>query len=134
MLEKLPLQTHKRREFLDITESLSRLVRSSGTTSGLMTVFSPHTTAALTVNENWDPDVIHDFLLHFSSLVPRSHPQFRHGEGNSDGHILASLVGPSLTLIIHDGTLFLGQWQGVYFCEFDGPRERMVAVRILPDP
>lgn len=133
LFSELAVSTHQRREFIDITEPLGEVLRATGITSGIMTVYSPHTTAAITVNENWDPDVIHDFLLHLSSLVPAHNLQFRHGEGNSDSHILASLIGASTTLIIRNGSLYLGPWQGVYLCEFDGPRTRTVAVHIISD-
>jgi secondary thiamine-phosphate synthase enzyme len=87
--------------------------------------------AAVTVNEAYDPDVVHDMLLWFVRLVPKEQPGFRHDEGNSDSHIKASLVGPSVTLLVSEGKLVLGKWQGVYFCEFDGPRTRTVQVQWL---
>ena len=132
MFSELQVTTRLRREFIDITGSVREVVHLSQITSGILTVYSPHSTAAITVNENWDPDVLHDVLLHFASMVPSHNPQFRHGEGNSDSHILASLMGPSASLIIRNGALYLGQWQGIYLCEFDGPRTRTVAVQVVP--
>jgi secondary thiamine-phosphate synthase enzyme len=94
-------------------------------------VYCPHTTAAITVNENADPDVAHDILACLKRSIPQRQPDFRHGEENSDSHIKASLVGPSVTLIVDQGDLVLGRWQGVFFCEFDGPRTRTVHVQVL---
>lgn len=94
-------------------------------------VFCPHTTAAVTVQENADPDVVRDMLLWLNHHIPKDVPGFRHAEGNSDSHIKASLVGPSVTLLVDGGGLAFGTWQGVYFCEFDGPRARTVIVRVV---
>ena len=96
-------------------------------------VFCPHTTAAITINENADPDVVHDILLALDEAVPRSDPRFRHAEGNSDAHIKASLVGSSLSVFVSGGHLVLGTWQGIYFCEFDGPRSRKVIVKTISE-
>ena len=93
--------------------------------------FAAHTTCAISVNENADPDVVHDLLLYYSRTVPQRQPGFRHAEGNSDSHIKATMVGPGVTLIVHGGDLVLGRWQGVFFCEFDGPRTRTLHVRVL---
>jgi secondary thiamine-phosphate synthase enzyme len=125
------LQTRQRQEMVDITPTVRRLVQQQGIQEGLCVVYCPHTTAAVTVNENADPDVVHDLLLALARLVPQRQADFRHSEGNSDSHIKASLVGPSVTLLVSAGELVLGRWQGVFFCEFDGPRQRTVQVQVL---
>jgi secondary thiamine-phosphate synthase enzyme len=125
------LKTTARNQLIDITDRVRDAVSKSGTGTGLCVVYCPHTTAAITVNENADPDVVHDMLLYLNRTVPKDQPGFRHGEGNSDSHIKASLVGPSVTLVINDGDIVLGRWQGVYFCEFDGPRTRTVVAQVL---
>ncbi|MGI5864499.1 MAG: secondary thiamine-phosphate synthase enzyme YjbQ, partial [Myxococcales bacterium] len=117
-------------ELIDITDRVAALVRASGMQEGLCTVFCPHTTGAITINENADPDVKDDLLAALERIVPNR--GFKHAEGNSDSHVKASLVGPSVTILIEGGALRLGTWQGVYFCEFDGPRRRKVWVQILP--
>jgi secondary thiamine-phosphate synthase enzyme len=125
------VKTTARNQLVEITDRVRDAVTASGVKSGLCVVYCPHTTAAITVNENADPDVVHDMLLYFNRTVPKDQPGFRHAEGNSDSHIKASLVGPSVTLVVSDGDLVLGRWQGVYFCEFDGPRSRTVAVQVV---
>lgn len=130
-MTKFQVKTTARNQFVEITDQVRDAIAESGLESGLCVVYSPHTTAAITVNENADPDVVHDMLLHFGRTVPKDQPGFRHSEGNSDSHIKASLVGPSVTLIVDDGDLVLGRWQGVYFCEFDGPRTREVMVQVI---
>ena len=125
------LKTTARNQFVEITDPVREAITASGVKSGLCVVYCPHTTAAITVNENADPDVVHDMLLYLNRTIPKDQPGFRHGEGNSDSHIKASLVGPSVTLVVTDGDLVLGRWQGVYFCEFDGPRTRTVAVQVV---
>ena len=114
---------------MDITEQVRDAVAKSGIKSGFCVVYCPHTTAAITVNENADPDVVQDMLLHLNRPVPKDQPGFRHGEGNSDSHIKASLIGSGTTVLVVDGDLVLGTWQGVFFCEFDGPRRRSVRVQ-----
>ncbi|HCF61424.1 MAG TPA: hypothetical protein DFS52_25930 [Myxococcales bacterium] len=126
----LEVQTTKRSELLDITAQVGALVRSSGVKDGLCTVFCPHTTGAITINENADPDVKDDLLAALERIVPNR--GFKHAEGNSDSHVKTSLVGPSVTILIEGGALRLGTWQGLYFCEFDGPRRRKVWVQVLP--
>jgi secondary thiamine-phosphate synthase enzyme len=127
------LSTNARSEILDITPAISRMVRESGVKAGVCVVYVPHTTAAVTINENADPDVKHDLLKKLATLIPAHEAYYQHGEGNSDSHVKTTLVGPSVTLIIDQGRLVLGTWQGVYFCEFDGPRERMYHVKVLRD-
>jgi len=123
--------TRSRTELVDITAQVARIVHESKASSGLAVVFVPHTTAAITINENADPSVQHDILGDLARLVPLSGP-YQHTEGNSAAHIKSSLVGSSETLLIENGRLVLGTWQGVYFCEFDGPRTRKVWVKIIP--
>jgi secondary thiamine-phosphate synthase enzyme len=123
--------TQQRNELVEITDKVREALRKTGVQQGLCVVYCPHTTAAVTINENADPDVVHDMLLHLGRTVPQHQAGFRHGEGNSDSHIKASLVGPSVTLLVNAGDLVLGRWQGVYFCEFDGPRTRTVHVQLV---
>jgi secondary thiamine-phosphate synthase enzyme len=123
--------TRARTEMVEITDLVRAAVQAAGTREGLCFVYCPHTTAAITVNENADPDVVHDLLLWYNRTVPHEQPGFRHAEGNSDAHIKATLVGPSVTLLVADGRPVLGRWQGVYFCEFDGPRKRTVHVQCV---
>src|SRR5947208_7752348 len=130
-MHQFDVKTRTRNEMVEITDHVRAVVTASGVRSGLCVVYCPHTTAAITVNENADPDVVHDMLLYLNRTVPKDQPGFRHGEGNSDAHVKASLVGPSVTLIVNDGDVVLGRWQGVSFCEFDGPRTRTVAVQVV---
>jgi len=130
-MHQFEVVTRARNEMVEITDRVNSAVRASGVREGLCVVYCPHTTAAITVNENADPDVVHDLLLWYSRMVPQQQPGFRHAEGNSDSHIKATLVGPSVTLLVHDGAPVLGRWQGVFFCEFDGPRSRTVQVQVV---
>ncbi|MBP1714870.1 MAG: secondary thiamine-phosphate synthase enzyme [Deltaproteobacteria bacterium] len=130
-IQEFPVRTRNRTEFLDITAQVGKIIQESKVQSGLAVVYVPHTTAAVTINENADPSVQHDILADLNRLVPFSGP-YQHTEGNSAAHIKSSLVGPSETLLIENGRLALGTWQGVYFCEFDGPRTRKVWVKIIP--
>ena len=123
------VQTSARCEMIDITGRVAALVRTSGIRQGFCTVFVPHTTAAVTINENADPDVPRDILATLDRIVPLS-GGYRHAEGNSAAHIKASLFGASQTVMIEDGTLVLGTWQSLFLCEFDGPRTRKVLVRL----
>ena len=129
-MEVIHLQTRKRVEFLDITGKVQEVVSRSGVRSGIVVVYSPHTTAGLTVNEHADPAVREDIADTLGDLVPRDRA-YRHLEGNADSHVKTSLMGPSLTLIVEDGKIQLGTWQGIFFCEFDGPRSRKVWVRVV---
>jgi secondary thiamine-phosphate synthase enzyme len=128
-METLSIQTRRRNEFVDITALVRESLQRSGVKSGMGVVYCPHTTAAITINENADPDVVHDMLLWLERTIPQQQSGFRHGEGNSDSHLKASLIGSSATVLVEDGDLVLGRWQGVYFCEFDGPRRRTVHVK-----
>jgi secondary thiamine-phosphate synthase enzyme len=130
-MHTLRLRTTQRAQLLEITRELEEVVRASGVQDGIVVAQSLHTTAGLTINENADPDVVHDLRAKVERLVPREESFYRHAEGNSDSHLKTSLFGPSLTIIVSGGKLVLGRWQGVYFCEWDGPRERQVAVQIL---
>ena len=124
------VSTGSRTEMIDITSQIEAAVREAGIQNGDVIVYCPHTTAAITINENADPSVPHDILLALDQAVPRSRPGYRHSEGNSDAHCKSSLVGCSEQVLIEDGRLTLGTWQGVYFCEFDGSRIRRVIVQI----
>ena len=115
--------------FLDISIEIKRIVRESGVVKGLCNVYIPHTTAGITINENADPDVVTDMLEGLEKMVPKL--KYRHYEGNTIAHIKASLMGASINIPIDNGVLCLGQWQGIYFCEFDGPRTRSVYVNII---
>ncbi len=129
-MDVLNVSTKAREQLVDITREVQRTVAESGIKDGRCVVFCPHTTAGLTINENADPDVVKDILRHLKKLVPED-GGFAHSEGNSDAHIKASLMGPSLTVLVEGGKLVLGTWQGIYFCEFDGPRSRKAHVRVL---
>ena len=115
----------------DITRQVQEAVTESGVEHGLVHVFCPHTTAAITINENADPDVVNDMLRQLEQMVPWSQPFFDHDEGNSAAHVKSSLVGCSETIAIAGGKLVLGMWQGVYFCEFDGPRRRSIEINVI---
>lgn len=115
---------------IDITREVQNRIRESGVKNGICVVFIPHTTAGVTINENADPDVIRDFLMETNKIVPIS-DGYHHREGNSAAHIKASMMGFSQTVIIEEGRLMLGTWQGIYFMEFDGPRIRKVHVKII---
>jgi len=131
-MEKISVKTNKRIELIDITEKIKTVVTRSKVNSGVCVVFSPHTTAGLTINENADPAVQSDMINIMSKLVPVS-SDYTHGEGNSDSHTKSSLFGSSLNIIVDKGQLALGYWQGIYFCESDGPRAREVWVKVLGD-
>lgn len=126
---RFELSTSRRCELVDVTAQVQEAVRAAGLESGLVTVYCPHTTAAITINENADPDVRRDLLFALERMVPNE--GFHHGEGNSDAHTKSSLVGASATVIVEGGQLQLGTWQSVFFCEFDGPRRRSVWVQTL---
>lgn len=119
-----------RNQMLDITSQVHSAVSESGISNGDVIVYCPHTTAAITINENADPDVPHDIILTLSDLIEQNKPGYRHCEGNSDAHVKSSLFGCSEQIILQNGSLGLGTWQGIFFCEFDGPRNRKVKVQI----
>jgi secondary thiamine-phosphate synthase enzyme len=124
------VRTQSRTEMIDITRQVESIVRESGIADGEVVVFCPHTTAAITINENADPSVPHDILLTLDELLPRSRRGYRHSEGNSDAHCKSSLVGCSEKVLLRNGALTLGTWQGIFFCEFDGSRSRKVIVQV----
>jgi secondary thiamine-phosphate synthase enzyme len=124
------VSTGKRNEMVDITGKVEKAVADAGISDGTVVIYCPHTTAAITINENADPDVVHDILLTLSALVPQDKDGYRHSEGNSDAHVKSSIVGCSETVLVNNGQMQLGTWQGIYFCEFDGPRKRSVIVQI----
>jgi len=128
--ETIPVRTSKRCDMIDITAQVAAVVRNSGIAIGECTVFCNHTTCAITINENADPDVVHDILMTLEELFPQNRKGYRHNEGNSDSHVKSSLVGVSEQILIEQGRMILGTWQGIYFCEFDGPRSRTVTVQI----
>ena len=129
---RIKVRSRAREEMVEFTDEVRRLVRESGAREGVCVLFSRHTTAGVTVNENADPDVASDMLHALRTLIPQHGMGFRHGEENSDAHIKTSLVGPSVTVPFDGGELLLGRWQGIFLCEFDGPREREVVLTILP--
>jgi secondary thiamine-phosphate synthase enzyme len=128
----LAVKTSRRTQLLDITSDVSRVVAESGVKNGLCCLYTPHTTAGITINENDDPDVPRDIESTLDRLVP-SGAGYRHREGNADSHIKSTLTGVSQTVFIEEGQLVLGRWQAIFFCEFDGPRHREVHVKILRD-
>jgi secondary thiamine-phosphate synthase enzyme len=128
--EDFRLSTKKRNQMIDITAQVRSFVSQSGITNGDAIVYCPHTTAAITINENADPSVPHDILLTLEELMPHYRPGYRHSEGNSDAHCKSSLLGCSEQILIKDKSLNLGTWQGIFFCEFDGPRSRKVIVQV----
>lgn len=130
-MEEIRVPTSDRTEMVEITQQVQAIVARGGVREGAAVIQSLHTTAAITVNENADPFVVTDVLSKLDRLIPRDEPYYRHAEGNSDSHLKTSFVGPSMTVIISGGRLVLGTWQGIYLCEFDGPRERRVAVQLL---
>ncbi|MCJ7627305.1 MAG: secondary thiamine-phosphate synthase enzyme YjbQ [Longimicrobiales bacterium] len=130
MIRYLEIKTTRREELIEIGAQVRDEVRASGLLEGVVHLWSMHTTCALTVNENADPDVARDLIWKMGQLVPHDEVSYRHREGNSDAHLKTSLFGPGLTLLIHRGDLILGSWQGIYLAEWDGPRTRRVAVRI----
>jgi secondary thiamine-phosphate synthase enzyme len=129
-MEQIEISTRGRQAFQDITAEVQEAISRSGVQEGICVVFCPHTTAGLTINENWDPTVQHDLGLGLDAISPRR-AEYRHGEGNSPAHIKSSLVGASLCVLITDGKLVLGTWQGIYLAEFDGPRHRKVLIKTM---
>jgi secondary thiamine-phosphate synthase enzyme len=130
MIHTLSVPTHRRTEMVDITGQIQELVRDSGVTEGVCHIFEAHTTAGLTINENADPSVQADILMVLNKIISDKEA-YRHLEGNSPAHIKASLMGSSLTVLVSNGRLLLGTWQGVFLCEFDGPRTRKVQIKIM---
>ncbi len=129
-MKALSIASAAREEMVDITRDVERQLSESGVEDGICVLFTQHTTCGLTINENADPDVKSDMLGFLKRLIPQYEPNFKHFEHNSDAHIKSSLVGSSVTVPFENGKLSLGRWQGIYLCEFDGPRERQVIVML----
>ena len=132
MLKKIEVKTNRRVELLDISQQIKSLIEEENINKGIAVIYTPHTTAAITINEHADPDVVTDIISETNKIVPFS-DGYQHFEGNSAAHIKSSLFGPSETIIIEKGKLLLGRWQGLFFCEFDGPRNRELYVKIIKD-
>ena len=131
-MKQISIKTTHRAEFQNITRHVQSFVAESAMKDGVVLIYVPHTTAGVTINENADPDVVHDILMGLDKLVPWNDPDYRHGEGNSAAHIKASMMGSSATVLVRDGQLVLGTWQGIFFCEFDGPRSRQLLLELSP--
>jgi secondary thiamine-phosphate synthase enzyme len=129
-MESIDVSTRSRMEFVEITTQVNKIVSQSGIRDGVAVVYVPHTTAGVTINEAADPSVVQDIIAKLAELVPHGGP-YKHTEGNSDAHIKSTMVGSSVHLIVSGGSLVLGTWQGIFFCEFDGPRKRRVHVEVL---
>jgi len=132
-METLLVKTERRTQLVDVTERVQRAVAQSGVSSGVCYIYVPHTTAAVLINEHADPDVARDVEATLDRLVPRT-GAYRHSEVNADSHVKAALVGTSKIVFVEGGKLALGRWQGIFFCEFDGPRERKILVKVITDP
>ncbi len=130
MMEELSISTHKKAEFIDITHLVQHAVEKSGLAEGTCFIYCPHTTAGLTINENADPAVANDILTALDSIAPQERG-WTHAEGNAPAHIKASIIGSSVQVIVEGGKLRLGTWQGIFFCEFDGPRQRRIWLKIV---
>ena len=130
-MPSIEIRTQQTNEMIEVTDRVQESVVASGISDGMVHLFTPHTTAAITINENADPDVIHDMLKILDRMVPLE-GGYRHAEGNSAAHVKSSLFGCSETIPLDNGRLVLGTWQGIYFCEFDGPRRRSLQIRVLP--
>ena len=132
VIQTFQVRTSTRTEFIDVSRRVQEAVKKAGVEDGICIIFVPHTTAGVTINENADPSVVQDMIMALNQIVPFQVP-YRHREGNSPAHIQASLVGCSKIVFVQSGKLVLGTWQGIFFCEFDGPRNREVHVKVIPD-
>jgi secondary thiamine-phosphate synthase enzyme len=130
MIKDIILATHSRNELVNIDRQIKKVVSDSGIQEGICIIWIPHTTAAVTINENADPTVVKDILYEMGKIIPQK-DNYNHFEGNSDAHIKSSFFGSSLSLIVSGGNLVLGTWQSIYFCEFDGPRNRRILVKVM---
>jgi secondary thiamine-phosphate synthase enzyme len=130
IIKEIEVQTRSRVELIDITAYVEKVVKESGVSEGVCVIYIPHTTAAVTINENADPSVKEDIITKLSQLIPAGE-SYHHKEGNADAHIKATVVGSSETIVVKGGGLLVGTWQGVFFCEFDGPRRRRVIIRVF---
>ncbi len=128
-MTEFSVRTQHHAQFIEITDEVQRIVTASGIRDGICTVFVPHTTAGITINENADHDVVRDLLYALDKAVPWRDPNYRHGEGNTAAHVKSSIMGHSVQVLVRNGQLQFGTWQGIFFCEFDGPRTRKVWVR-----
>jgi len=133
MIHQFTVRTSGQTTLESITSEIQRVIRESGVQDGICHVFVPHTTAGITINEDADPTVKRDIVYELNKVIPFQ-DGYHHAEGNAAAHIKSSLVGPSLTVLVENGRLVLGTWQGIFFCEFDGPRQRRVLVKVVPDP
>jgi secondary thiamine-phosphate synthase enzyme len=133
-VETLTVKTSAHAEFVDVTDRVQAIVQSAGAQSGVVWLHVPHTTAAITINENADPSVVHDVLADLERIAPWRQGYYQHGEGNSAAHLKSSLIGCGQCVLVEGGRLVLGTWQGIYFCEFDGPRTRKLLVKIMESP
>lgn len=131
MIHTLHLQTKQRDEMIDITGRIAELLKEDKLEEGAVVVYCPHTTAGIAIQENADPDVKHDVLMRLDEVYPWQHPKYRHAEGNTASHLKAMTVGSSQTVLMAGSRLLLGRWQGIYFCEFDGPRDRTILVKFI---
>ncbi len=130
-IKTLSVRTGSRDQFVEITHQIQAAIAEAELGEGVAMIYVPHTTAGVTINENADPDVVHDMLRQLDLMVPWTQPFYRHGEGNSASHVKASMMGASVQVIVTGGKLMLGTWQGIYLCEFDGPRVRSVVVKLM---
>jgi secondary thiamine-phosphate synthase enzyme len=131
-MHRFSVETQRHTQFVNIDAVVKQVIREAGLENGVLQLHVPHTTAGITINENADPDVLHDLELALEQMAPWNQPGFRHGEGNSAAHVKASLMGSGLSLIVENGQMQLGTWQSIYFCEFDGPRHRSIWALALP--
>jgi secondary thiamine-phosphate synthase enzyme len=131
MHKEISIKTQKRSQMIDITQAIENAVSEEGIMDGIVVVYSPHTTAGITINEGADPDVVHDILMQLDEAHPWNHRKYLHGEGNTAAHIKTSLVGVSQSIPVIGGKMLLGRWQSIYFCEFDGPRSRTCHVKMI---
>lgn len=130
-LFKHSIEINPRQAMVNITSYIKEDIKNSNITDGIVVVYCPHTTAGITINENADPDVVHDLIYGFEKIYPSNNSNYKHFEGNSHAHLKSSTIGASQTFILNNGNLLLGRWQNIYFCEFDGPRDRTFFVKIL---
>jgi len=130
-MKQISVKTVQRSQFVEVTDEVQTLVDELKLRDGTVQVFVPHTTAGVTINEHADPDVVRDMIMMLDRMVPWNDPAYRHGEGNSAAHIKASMMGSSASVVVRDGKLQLGTWQGIFFCEFDGPRNRHLWIKVI---
>jgi secondary thiamine-phosphate synthase enzyme len=133
LIHKVQLRTIKHDQMIDVTDQVQRIIKQNGIEEGMVLVYCPHTTAGITINENADPDVVQDILVTLDKVYPWTSPDYRHSEGNSAAHLKASTIGSSQNIPVSGGRMVLGTWQGIYFCEFDGPRQRSFYIKIQKD-